>query len=385
MGHAAPQPEDCGLPLFNRREPFAEVHEVPDPVLAEGVVVREVGEFVGRRTELRRARRILAGAKAGLVIYGIGGVGKSTMAAEILRSLGEDAGLVVSQAGPLLVDKLLGEVGARLQQVTDQSAADNPVARAGLTLRAANLEWADRWRLLAEQILPTVPMTVLLDNFEDNLRPDDHGGWAVRDPELADLLARWIARPGRSKLLITSRHPFALPGSADHRLAPLPLGPLSSAEIRKFIWRLPGLDALTLEDQQRAYHDVGGHPRALEYLDALLRGQARFDDIATRMETQLCSLGIPDPAAWLVARGRDLDTNLAETITLAASDTLLPALLEQLSASPLAQELLIGSAVYRVPVNTTALAFQVGQPTQRPPDLNGEERSERIEEALARS
>ena len=37
------------LPLFNRREPFGEVHPPQAPVLAEGVVVREVGEFVGRR------------------------------------------------------------------------------------------------------------------------------------------------------------------------------------------------------------------------------------------------------------------------------------------------------------------------------------------------
>ena len=37
------------LPLFNRREPFGPVHPPQAPVLAEGVVVREVGDFVGRR------------------------------------------------------------------------------------------------------------------------------------------------------------------------------------------------------------------------------------------------------------------------------------------------------------------------------------------------
>ena len=102
------------LPLFNRREPFGPVHPPQAPVLAEGVVVREVGDFVGRRREMREARRVLGGAKAGLVLHGIGGVGKSTLAAEVLRSLGEDAGLVVSRAGPVSVDDVLGEVGARL-------------------------------------------------------------------------------------------------------------------------------------------------------------------------------------------------------------------------------------------------------------------------------
>jgi tetratricopeptide (TPR) repeat protein len=371
------------LPLFNRHEPFAEVRPPRDPVLAEGVMVREVGEFVGRRGEARKARRTLAGPKAGLVIHGIGGVGKSTLAAEVLRSLGEDAGLVVSRTGPLLVDDLLGETGARLHQMAGQSGADDPLAQDGLALRAADVEWGDRWRRLAEQVLPVLPMTVLLDNFEDNLHPGEDGGWAVRDPELADLLTRWVTRPGRSRLLITSRYPFTLPGPAARRLDLLPLGPLSPAETRKLIWRLPGLDVLNPPEKERAYRDVGGHPRALEYLDALLRhGQARFDDIAARMEDQLRARDIPDPAAWLAASGGDLDASLVETITLAASDTLLPALLQQVSSTPFAQELVIGAAVYRVPVDETALIFQIGYPAQRSADPERQERLHPAEEAI---
>ena len=141
------------------------------PVLAEGVVVREVGDFVGRRGEMREARRALGGTKAGLVLHGIGGVGKSTLAAEVLRSLGEDAGLVVSRAGQVSVDDVLGEAGARLHLAASAAEGGDHLARAALLLRAADVEWADRWRLLAEQILPGLPMTVLLDNFEDNLHP----------------------------------------------------------------------------------------------------------------------------------------------------------------------------------------------------------------------
>jgi hypothetical protein len=149
------------------------VHPPQALVLTEGVVVREVGDFVGRRGELREARRALGGAKAGLVLHGIGGVGKSTLAAEVLRALGEDAGLVVSRAGQVSVDDVLGEAGARLHLAASAAEGGEGLARAGLMLRAADVEWADRWRLQAEQILPIVPMTVLLDNFEDNLREAD--------------------------------------------------------------------------------------------------------------------------------------------------------------------------------------------------------------------
>jgi tetratricopeptide (TPR) repeat protein len=371
------------LPLFNRREPFAKVHPPQAPVLAEGVVVREVGEFVGRRREIRQARRALGAQKAGLVLHGIGGVGKSTLAAEVLRSLGDDAGLVVSTAGPVSADDVLGEVGARLHQAASQTDGGEGLARAGLVLRAADEEWADRWRLLAEQILPALPMTVLLDNFEDNLHPDDNGGWQVRDPELAALLAGWARRPGRGRLMFTCRYPFVLPGAAERRFAGLHLGPLSAAETRKLMWRLPGLDALPAEDRDRAYRDVGGHPRTLEYLDALLRGgTARFDDVAERMEDRLRDRGITDPAAWLAAPGRDLNASLAEAVTLSVDDVLLSGLLDRLSASPLAAELLTGAAVYRVPVDDTALAFQVGERAERPADPDRRARIRGVQQAI---
>ena len=120
------------LPLFSRREPFGPVHPPQAPVLAEGVVVREVGDFVGRRGEMREARRVLGGAKAGLVLHGIGGVGKSTLAAEVLRSLGGDAGLVVSRAGQVSVDDVLGEAGARLHLAASAAEGGEGLARAAL-------------------------------------------------------------------------------------------------------------------------------------------------------------------------------------------------------------------------------------------------------------
>ena len=371
------------LPLFSRREPFGPVHPPQAPVLADGVVVREVGDFVGRRRELREARRVLGGSRAGLVLHGIGGVGKSTLAAEVLRSPGGDAGLVVSRAGPVSVDDVLGEVGARLHLAASAAEGGEGLARAALMLRAADVEWAERWRLLAEQILPAVPMTVLLDNFEDNLQEAEDGGWQVRDPELAAFVAGWARRPGQGKLVFTCRYPFTLPGSAERRLAGLHLGPLSAAETGKLMWRLPGLDALTAEDKNRAYRDVGGHPRTLEYLDALLRGgQARFDDVAERMEARLRDRGITDPAVWLARPGRDLDASLAEAITLSVDDVVLSDLLGRLAATPLAAELVTGAAVYRLPVDDTALVFQIGQAAERPPDPERAARIGRVQQAI---
>ena len=66
------------------------------------------------------------------------------------------------------------------------------------------------------------------------------------------------------------------------------------------MWRLPALGSLERPERDQAYADVGCIPRALEYVDALLRGgRTRFADITDRMEDALRARGIPDPAAWL--------------------------------------------------------------------------------------
>lgn len=176
---------------------------------------------MGHRQELRLARRALTGTKAGLVVHAIGGVGKSTLAAEVIASAGPQRGAVISLRGALSVDSLLDEVGAHLLRTSPADREDTDhVLGAAQMLRRRDVEWTERWRRLAEVILPAVAMIVLLDNFEDNLSADG-ATWVVRDPELTDLLARWARRAGQSKLLFTSRHPFTLPGdaAAPHRPA----------------------------------------------------------------------------------------------------------------------------------------------------------------------
>ena len=66
--------------------------------------------------------------------------------------------------------------------------------------------------LLIRQVFAKLPLVFLLDNFEDNL--DDER--RVRG-DLADLLARWIEQPGKSRLLFTCRYPFAAAGRCGER------------------------------------------------------------------------------------------------------------------------------------------------------------------------
>jgi len=376
------------LPLFDPAEGYERIQAPPEPRLAPEIVVRRVGDFVGRRREERLLLAALRGQRAGVVIHGIGGVGKSTLAAQLIADLGEQAGLVVSAARKVTVDQVLDETGRRLHSACIAMRLDegHPLRQVSLLLREPKVGWAERLDLLAEHLLRQLPVVLLLDNFEDNLQPANGRGpnaYELVDPQLAGFLAAWIEARGMSRLLVTSRHPFPLPGHADGRLERHHLGPLSLAETRKLVWRLPGLDRLEPEQLQRAYADVGGHPRALEYLDALLRGgQARFDDVTDRLELALAARDIDDPGCWLAKVGGDLDRALAETVTLTVNDVLLGQLLGRLEGVPLARQLLLGVSVYRRPVDEHGVAWQVATEVAQPTDPQRQQRLRQVAEAV---
>ncbi|MEU6378561.1 tetratricopeptide repeat protein [Streptomyces sp. NPDC046909] len=366
------------LPLFDAGQGVEQVRPAPERVLEEGMVVRKVGEFVGRRAELRRLLAALRDSRqAGVLIHGIGGVGKSTLTAELLHHLGSEAGLVVPvpAATAPTVDSVLETLRKRLlvHCVSAGLPEDDPLRRVAAMLVDASPPWRDRWEVIQQVVLPRLPLLLVLDNAEDLLTDSasDGGGRQLSDPELAAFLASLAGAAPRSRLLITSRHPFGLPQRMHRRLTAHHLGPLSLAETRKLIWRLPGLDALGAAELQRAYTDVGGHPRALEYLDALLRGgEARFPDIADRMEEALERRGVRDPERWLAGVEGDLDKALAETVTLAVDDVLLDTLLGRLEGVAGARRLLDGLAVYRRPVDRTGAAWLlsdlIGSPERDP-------------------
>ena len=105
---------------------------------------------------------------------------------------------------------------------------------------------------------------------------------------------------------------------------------------------------------------VGGHPRSLEYLDALLSaGQGRYPDITSRLRRSLDHRMGARAAGEYLASPQGLDAAMAEVAVLAADEVLLDDLLATLDAQ--AEALLLGLAVYREPVDDAAVAFAVGE------------------------
>ena len=343
-----------------------------------GLAGRDDWYFVGRRREQRRWPLDLTGpGLAGIAVTGIGGTGKTTLAAEIVSRVRdrEPGRILVSLRGPLTLESVLGAVTSTIRRELLVRGGEDQTALQALDVASrTDLGWQDRLAVLREHVLDHVPVLLLLDNFEDNL--GSHGaGYEVRDQVLAALLAAWVTDPGASRLLVTSRYAFTLPGGAEAALSFRQLGALSRAETWKLAWSLPALDKLDEGQLEQVWRLAGGHPRSLEYLDALLSGgNARYPDVTARLDAAIGQrLNGTQRGQWLAAHA-SLDAALAETVALAADDVLLDDLLTQLGQVPGAAALLLGISVYREPVDDNAVLFQAGQPdpsAENIPDRQG--------------
>jgi hypothetical protein len=216
-----------------------------------------VGEFVGRRGDVRRLLRVLRGDQPAAVIYGIGGIGKTHLARRLVTAMREETGIVLFIQGRITPAEILGAAGTELR-----------LTRPELGLLAAELRDSQQgWRYLLAvlaRVLADVPVLIVLDEAEQNIAddspiPDDGRPVPLADTELPAFIDEWIRLGPGARLLITSRQPLDLPRTAG-RLTAHHLGPLSRAETDKLMWRLPALGSLERPERDQAYADVGGHP-----------------------------------------------------------------------------------------------------------------------------
>jgi tetratricopeptide (TPR) repeat protein len=358
--------DEASPSLFDPAAPAAAIREPQTFRFAAGTLERRVGEFVGRRGNQREIlRRLRAPEVGGVVVRGLGGLGKSSLAAQIAQKVRGDF-RIVSFFGELDPETILDRTGRAL--AADEGNSPGLTILAEKT-RRSNVDPFVRLKTLLREMPSDQPILLLLDNFEDNLTPLDRGATAFRNADLKAFLEQWLEGAGGSRVLFTCRYCLPLALSRPDRLLDHPLGPLSFAETRKLIWRLPAIDRLPEPEQRAIWAKVGGHPRALEYLDALLHhGRAVYPEVAERLEQALAAKGLGDLTTFAAARGGSLAAAIAETITLAADDVLLSELLEVFRARPLAQRLLRGASVYRRPVPKLALVWQTSQEVPPPPD-----------------
>ncbi|HEY9836833.1 MAG TPA: tetratricopeptide repeat protein, partial [Vampirovibrionales bacterium] len=249
-----------------------------DPLTQEvRVATRE--EFVGRRRYLQRYLGALKGGKfLGVVIHGIGGVGKSTVAARLLERMPEYEPIFIYQE---LDEKTL---------INKLSRQTNEI---GLEILQGNLPLRQRLTKFLQVGCNSQKQQLMfvLDDFEENmeLRAD---GKPVLKPQVVevvgDLLEAIAQSQGPHRVIITCRYDFTLDPTLNRRLYREQLGALRGADLRKKCQRLASFQPDSEVDanlQERAKNAADGNPRLLEWLNQiLLTRSVAISEIITKMQ-----------------------------------------------------------------------------------------------------
>ena len=337
----------------------------PEPALPPvGRMPLRMDELIGRRPALRRVTGVLRddarvtellGRRAGVLVSGIGGVGKSALAGRVMARLAEDGWTVCAVVGRLGLGELTLTLGAQLGLRRGSGArAASAAAAEGRAAGPGPHSPSSRQLLASHRVL------MVLDNFEDNLTL---GGGGFLDETTELVLGRAAASGAQGKVLITCRYPVP---NTEGWVADEHLGPLSLAETRKLFYRLHALTGEAPETLGLILRHIGGHPRMLEYLDAILRrGEARLTTVTHRLRKNARRLGL-DPQRL----GGDLEQSLRDALRLGAEDVLLDQLIELVGSRPEDLAALHQAAAFALPVDIQGLAFALaGAASRRRQDI----------------
>ncbi len=321
--------------------------------------VRELppGYLIGRRAQFRDLLDVLRrtdrgvdrfGAASGVVLTGVGGIGKTALAGAAMSRLRDDGWQVAAHEGRWHPTALISSVSRAIAPAASGDGAHSGMLAQVLDYLAdPGADDGPKLDAVAE-LLRASRLLIVFDGFEQNLTP---GGDAFLDPATDDAITRLSDAVETGALLFTSRYP--LPGLR-RPLAQIPVPALSAAETRRMFLRLPALSELGAEDSRLLTRTIGGHPQLIEFTDALLRGgrsglrhvQVKLRDLARQSSLDLAG-----------------DAPLASTITqamvLASADILLAELLGLLT--PRQTDVLRQAAVCHGAMSLDDLAFALAR------------------------
>ena len=263
--------------------PLSVSTEFLDPAGKVKVPTRE--SFVGRRRQLQSCLRTLTQSteEIGVLIYGMGGLGKSSLAARLSDRLPnfQRVVLVGRIDEPSLVSKLVKDLDDNEQRKRLQ----NPDEELKFRLKRVFQQLSEAGEK---------PFLLVLDDFENNLEPRQDS-FVLKIPAVEVLTALvWAIRETYTnhRLILTCRYDFEF--SQLRYFDKQPLEGMRGADLRKKCSRLVAFGAKSLVDEalkSQARRLADGNPRLLEWLDKILQNST-VDQVAilNRLEVDAVEL-----------------------------------------------------------------------------------------------
>lgn len=237
-------------------------------------------EFVGRRRQLQNCLRTLKTDynKVGVLIHGMGGWGKSSIASRLWDRLPDYEKILwwrqIDESN--LIKKLSSKlIKPELREIRNILASNNDC----LEVKLAYL-----FSQLAE--LGENPFLLIFDDFEWNLEPRE-GGYILK-PEVAPILealVRSIQETGtENRIIITCRYVFD--SDLLEYFYKQWLEPFRKAELTKKLNRLKNFnsDKISENVRERALNLADGNPRLLEFLNNEVLGKQDAETKLTELE-----------------------------------------------------------------------------------------------------
>jgi tetratricopeptide (TPR) repeat protein len=237
--------------------------------------------FIGRRNELHRVRRWLRRSERVFVFQGLGGLGKSTLALQVLPMLGSSEVVTLwcqeTDEHPDRAEALIGQLlefcrrrfGLEWEPVVpqvDRLAGDDPARRFELFLDALRQKTEGR-------------LVVYLDNLESLLvlvgpaDADAHDETAFGEWSSSSVAAIWrrlaVAARDSEDLYVVASCRYR---NQDFTGALLPVSPLPADALFRLMGWFPALRQLSIANRVRLVERLAGHPRAVEFANDLLTG-----------------------------------------------------------------------------------------------------------------
>ncbi|MEH2111637.1 tetratricopeptide repeat protein, partial [Nostoc sp.] len=220
--------------------------------------------FVGRRRQLENCLRVLSqpSDEVGVLIHGMGGLGKSSLAARLCDRLPNFERVV--WVGHIDEASLVSRLAEKLDDNEQRKSLENYDEELKYRLRRVFQQLHDAAKLFL----------LVLDDFEVNLETRNES--YVLQSEAAEVMKAvvWAIRENFTshRIIITCRYDFEF--TQLHYFYKQPLDALQGADLQKKFNRLTAFSAKSQVDEalkSQAQKLADGNPRLLEWLDKILQ------------------------------------------------------------------------------------------------------------------